>query len=418
MWGLIRISMADLIQYSLDTFTDFRRFEQLALEVLHHEGYEGLHAIGGIADDGIDAEQVKYFRSTDERTVFQFTIQENTLAKTRQTVKRLAESKVTYKDLVIVTKREVENVGEIRRKLLKEQDAIVDVIDRRTFVKILGNKTNGLYNRFFANVESQLKDIGSSEIPLFTDASLSKLEQTLLKCSLLFSFNDGADFARRSLVDYTILASILDSPGTPTSIVKDLESSFKLRLQEIEVAQAIDRLKRKDYVRENRGKYIPSDHIQKSIGLQIDTVNRGTERFLTRIVEAWAALLSSPPTLAHVSSAKKNVKRALTAFFQLHGVDVISDFTNMTKKGILGLQNNQDLVRVLSTGFGTEMSSALVYSVGRALENPDSLDLAVIQGWLRAHVGAQIMGFDPRLNEFQVTRMRKKTCSTPQKLDR
>jgi hypothetical protein len=46
-----------LINIALDNYTDFRKFEELATTILNDDGYNNIIAVGGIGDDGIDAEE-------------------------------------------------------------------------------------------------------------------------------------------------------------------------------------------------------------------------------------------------------------------------------------------------------------------------------------------------------------------------
>ena len=91
----------DLFEIALDYFTDFKKFEQLAAEIVVQEGHGNITVIGGIDDEGIDAQQVKYFTDENKTTIFQFTIQENIGSKINDTMQKSATSWATISGRVI-----------------------------------------------------------------------------------------------------------------------------------------------------------------------------------------------------------------------------------------------------------------------------------------------------------------------------
>lgn len=53
--------MSHIINIALGVYTDFRKFEELATTILNDDGYSTITAVGDIGDDGIDAEENKFF---------------------------------------------------------------------------------------------------------------------------------------------------------------------------------------------------------------------------------------------------------------------------------------------------------------------------------------------------------------------
>jgi len=66
--------MSNIINIALDTYTDFRKFEELATVILNDDGFNNIIAIGGIGDDGVDAYETKYFNDGREKTIFQYSL--------------------------------------------------------------------------------------------------------------------------------------------------------------------------------------------------------------------------------------------------------------------------------------------------------------------------------------------------------
>ena len=78
-----------IIEIALDKYTDYNKFEELATRILNDEGYDKIHAIGGIADEGMDAEQVKHYQDSTERTVFQYSLDKRNKQKIIDTIEKL-----------------------------------------------------------------------------------------------------------------------------------------------------------------------------------------------------------------------------------------------------------------------------------------------------------------------------------------
>ena len=67
----------DIIELSLLHFTDFKKFEDLATELMKREGFSSIHQICGIGDDGIDAKKVQYYQDETTKCVLQYSLQKD-----------------------------------------------------------------------------------------------------------------------------------------------------------------------------------------------------------------------------------------------------------------------------------------------------------------------------------------------------
>ena len=76
----------DLVEIALDKYTDFNMFERLANEIMYSIGYSSIIPLGGVADEGQDAIDVKHYTGAGTvKTVFQYSLQEGVASKTIDT---------------------------------------------------------------------------------------------------------------------------------------------------------------------------------------------------------------------------------------------------------------------------------------------------------------------------------------------
>ena len=96
-------SSLDFMMNFLESDTDFLKFENVALEVMHLCGYNEIKPFGGFKDKGIDATLVKFFDGKlKERTIFQFSMEICTQNKVEKTLKKLEENNIEYTNRLIV----------------------------------------------------------------------------------------------------------------------------------------------------------------------------------------------------------------------------------------------------------------------------------------------------------------------------
>ncbi len=148
-----------IVEYALNHYTDFKKFEDLATRILTDEGYDNIHAIGGIDDKGKDAEETKHFIDGTERTIFQYSLDKQNKEKIIETIEKLYSNSIKFESLVFVTLNQINNVEriktDIRKKYKNKFD--IDIIERRTIVPRLTANENHLFNIFFPNFKAQME---------------------------------------------------------------------------------------------------------------------------------------------------------------------------------------------------------------------------------------------------------------------
>ena len=161
----------DIIELALLHYTDFTKFEDLANEMMALEGFTNIRKIGGIGDDGIDAEQISHYQSDTNTTVFQYSLQDNVTSKISATIKKLNDNKVEFSELYVVTNQRVNNKQDLRKKFRTNHGIILQIIDLSDLKTYLGSR-NDIFNRYFPNIDAQLESLRHRK-DIFTEENLT-----------------------------------------------------------------------------------------------------------------------------------------------------------------------------------------------------------------------------------------------------
>jgi hypothetical protein len=399
--------MSDIIEYALERYTDFTKFERLANTVLQEEMYAPVRPVGGIDDDGIDAEVVKYFKDAEERQVFQYTIQKNLTSKISDTIKKIKENKIKAKELIVVTPNSVTNIQHHRRKARKEHGFSLEIIERETFMKVLGQSENGIFKRFFPDIKGQLETDLVRGTSAFSVSSDDSLENTMLKCSLLFSFNPRAIQARKSLFDHAVFALILDSPGKPKEELRSIfAEKYGRAVPAGELDASLARLRKEKRI--NKGEpIVPTAQASTEILGNLARVNQSAEKLISAIVRKTKKDYGKRVDAALETALTQNIKNSLSAYFRLYGLEYARDVDAAVMK--FGFSSNDDLIALAKHKLPEQAGHALVFAIGDTIKKPTDEEAETLANWSKAFIGVQIMGLDPKLSEFQVSAVAKKT---------
>ena len=401
--------MADIIEYALDRYTDFKKFETIATQVLTLEGFSNIIPIGGIDDEGIDAEIVTYYEDEIQKTVFQYTIQENISSKISDTISTLEENSIEYSNLIFVTKNQVNNIGALKTKARKDHKKSIEIYDRRFFIKHLQTES-GLFQRYFPDIKAQLNSqLLSSHTAFSSDDSKDVLEATLLKCSLLFTFNTSVDPVRKDLFDYTFLALIVSSEKeiAKTDLIEKFNEKFGRKLNVNEIDAVIERLKKKKLVDFTGDKIVSTELAREKLEGNVSRINSSSEAIIDDIISNGQEIFTDKVDHKSLGICRNNIKKSLSAYFSLYGLEYTDSAHTVGKN--FGFDDNPDLIKIISKDLAPKFSEAIIYSTGEILKKPSEEQALILTGWAKAYLGVQIMGLDPKLNNIQSTQLAKKT---------
>lgn len=400
--------MSYIINIALDTYTDFKKFEELATTILNDDGYNSIIAIGGVGDDGVDAEQNKYFKDSTERTIFQYSLDKSPKQKTINTIEKLRCNGVRFNNLVYVTTMIINNIGVIKADIRKKYGSgfSVEIIERTTIISRLQRDNDKLFKRYFPDIKSQLSTLNESET-YFNDHLKDSFQASLLKCSLLFTFNPDAQATRKDMFDRLILSVVVTQKGVLVSEIKSfLKSQYSRDVPEDQIKSSIERLKKDKLVSENDGRISTTVKTTEVIEGNVLGINNETEALIEDIIEKVKLSASRSIDVATLSKIKLNIKESLTLYFRLHGLDCV----NNNKMFNINIGTNEDLIKITkANGLSNELGDLLVYAIGDTLKNPTEKQADILFKWAKAFIGLQILNLDPTLKEFQKTTFAQKT---------
>lgn len=400
--------MSHIINIALDTYTDFRKFEELATAILDDDGYSGIIAVGGIGDDGVDAEENKYFKDSSEKTIFQYSLDKSPKQKIVNTIEKLKSNRIEFNNLVYVTPVQINNVGDIKADVRKKYNNSfsIEIVERTTIISRLQKNNDKLFKRYFPDIKAQLASLIESET-YFNGSSKDSFQSSLLKCSLLFTFNPEAQTTRKDMFDKLILSVVVSHKEVLISEIKSfLKKQYSRDIPEDQIKSSLERLKKDKLVSENDGKILTTTKTTEVIEGNVLGINKETEALIEDIVEKVRKTTSKAIDTATLSKIKSNVKESLSAYFRLHGLDCV----NNNKISTTNIDTNEDLIKITKgNGLANELGDLLVYAIGDTLKNPTEKQADILFKWAKAFIGLQILNLDPTLKEFQKTTFAQKT---------
>lgn len=400
--------MSHIINIALDTYTDFRKFEELATAILDDDGYSGIIAIGGIGDDGVDAEENKYFKDSSEKTIFQYSLDKSPKQKIVNTIEKLKSNRIEFNNLVYVTPVQINNVGDIKADVRKKYNNSfsIEIVERTTIISRLQKNNDKLFKRYFPDIKAQLASLIESET-YFNGSSKDSFQSSLLKCSLLFTFNPEAQTTRKDMFDKLILSVVVSQKEVLISEIKSfLKKQYSRDIPEDQIKSSLERLKKDKLVSENDGKILTTTKTTEVIEGNILGINKETEALIEDIVEKVRKTTSKSIDSTTIFKIKSNIKESLSAYFRLHGLDCV----NKNKISTTNIDTNEDLIKITkSNGLSNELGDLLVYALGDTLKNPTEQQAEILFKWAKAFIGLQILNLDPTLKEFQKTTFAQKT---------
>lgn len=397
----------DIIELSLLNFTDFKKFEDLATELMKMEGFSSIHQIGGIGDDGIDAEQVNHYQDASTKCVFQYSLQKDVSSKVTATIKKLKENDIEFDELYIVTNQQVNNKQDIRKKVRENHRVALQIFDLSELKVHLG--TNELlFNRYFPNIDAQLDSL-KNKPNIFSEDSADLLEKSMLKCSLIFSFPDKKKerHQRNHLFYQTILSVIATSNEGKTK--KEICSFFLDKYNRIinpkDVDEAIAFLINEDWVHKETDKFRATNKVARAMSTGVADIERKTNDLIDGII----ASVASHCAPEKVSKEKEivivnNIKQVLNTYFRLYGAECCGEF-NVEAEDVI----HSDLLKIATKNLNENLAEWVVYFLGQLFNRPDKEQRETLSLWAKCFMGMQLMKLDPLMSEFQLDKLRNKT---------
>ena len=253
----------DIIAYALEHYTDHVNFERLASEVMREEGYPNIEPLVSSGDKGRDAIEEKLYQCKRKvTTIFQYTLERNVRSKIKKTIKRLEKENIEYAELVLVTSKKIgAKKLDIAANIMNEYEIIVKIQDKETLRNRLSNLKNGIFNRYFPDIERQL-DVIKKSSPYLSDENTTDLEDRLLVVASSLSYSDNVDDLKASIIDFHIISILIEKhPDTLSDdkIKAFLQKIFQSNYPENDIIESsISRLHEKKLITNKEDKWLAS----------------------------------------------------------------------------------------------------------------------------------------------------------------
>jgi len=404
----------DIIEIALDNMSDHKDFEKLASEIMRDEGYPNIKPLGEVADEGADAVQESYYISEDvNRVVFQYTLQEYLPGKIVNTIIKLRKAGIDFNELVVVTSRVIstERQASMKRDMRKDHGISVNIFERKTLVNRLSKRENGIFVRHFADIRSQLEVFGSKKRTDYED--FSALERSLLSASIAFTFNEDAPRARKSVLDYLLLA-LISTATSKSMTIDDLNALYsksvgngKLEVSQIEAS--LERLVSQDLVVRNLQHFQSTEKARELMAGSTIKASEATSSLIMDVIEEMCKVSGKKISSSDQKNIAINTRGILVKLYRLFGIDMANHVLQQSGKSTITLDSyDEEILKTAKQNLPKEIGELLISVLSQILSNPSDEQALTLVNWSLAYLGAEIMNLDPNLAAFQAGRFKQK----------
>lgn len=404
----------DIVEIALDSITDSSAFEALASEIMRNEGYPNIRPLGGVGDLGQDATADPLFVSEGRlRVVFQYTLQEHLAAKIEDTITRLDAAGIQYSQLVLVTPRLVgaKRQEELIRDIRVNYGVELKICDRRTIHNRLADFSNGIYHRFFPDIERQIANLRGLKPNISYDSH--PLQMAMLKTSIAFTFGARANRARKSIFDKLVLAIVYNHIENGITL-NDLHNEFLSvlgipRPEESQLKASLDRLAAEGLVENVGGAYQATKIAEELVACSTVQSNQATDTLIADIVGTISRDTEQKFSDNLVRLMDRNIRDVLVQLFRLLGIEIANQMLSGLQPGAVYLENSDTLIQAARRDLPANLGDLIVAAVADMLNGPTLDQAATLSNWSLAYLGIAIMNLDPQLRELQATHIAQKT---------
>jgi hypothetical protein len=405
----------DVVQIALSSMTDATEFERLASEVMRSEGYRDIQPLGGTADRCQDARDTGFLHATAPTpTVFQYSLQEDVGAKLQATGKCLIDAGVDYLQLVYVTTRSLPSgrVLKLEEDYFRDFQRRLKIYDQKTLINRLSDYQNGLFNRHFPNIESQLADIARSR-PRLAPTDASAMELNRLRASLAYTFSPVSHAARRDVLDQLALSVLADCVGThldTESLTHRIREAIpSIVVERSMVDAACNRLARRGDIESTAEGVSASPAAVERFAATITGVDDITSNLLDEVVDIVAEVASHTLSEADRERVRQNARGVFVALFELFGVELTNKVLAQRPTAPVFFEGTQHLVAIAERNVSASVGRAVVDVLANVIHSPTSDQAKALELWAKAYLALAVLNLDPGLKELQQSRLRTKT---------
>jgi len=404
----------DIIDFALDKFTDYTKFEQLASEILRNEGYPNIKPLGGVYDYGQDAIVENLYQNAAERIVFQFSIEKKTYKKIIDTIDKLKTNEVQFSFVVYVTtiKLTTKEILDLKKESMTRFNIKLEIFERGTLHNRLSDSSNKIFLRYFPDVEKQILAFRSD----FSSMNLTggkKLETEMIKTSLAFVFNASSHSVRKSIFDNIIIAILHEAYPLPlkSEEIKDkINKELNIVLADNgQIDSSLHRLCETKFIDCDIDKYCLKKQKHKEIEFSSESILSMAEVLVDDITAMAIDSYGSKVSDDTERRLKRNTREVLSLYFSAYGTEIS---TNLINDNTLN-DNFQDFgptaLDTCMRDIDSSLGNVLFSSIGSVIAAPTREQIESFYYWMMAYVGKSIINVDPNLKEFQLKKFSLKT---------
>ncbi len=405
--------MLDIVEIALSKYTDYKGFERLACEIARNEGYPNIQPLGGVHDGGKDGEQnpLFYAQGKRQRIIFQISIEDDAINKVRRTLKRLVERNEKFDTLVYITSRTVTTIkqDEIKLKMRKEFDVPIEIISRETIVSRLSDYSNGMFNRFFPNIDAQINDLRQQKA-----ASPGEItEAALLRTALTLNFGDSSQAAHDVTFDHLVLAVLSHSyPTTLTHdevIVEMKKICTACEYSSDSIRDAFERLSQKGFIHVEDNKARASKSVMDSGDMSIIRSESALDSLVDDIINTMSEECEKSIDPLQDGLLRRNCREILIDFLRVFGREMINiasveDAASPVFAGLI-----PEIVSKAKRDVPDDKGNLLVACMAEVVGKPNRDQACQISSLSLSYVGAAILRLDPLLQELSAQKLANKT---------
>ena len=405
-----RLPMVDIVEIALDTISDFSDFEKLACEVLRHQGCIGIQRLGGFADSGQDAvEECFYYRSRKRtRKVFQITTQKTIETKLKDTIKRLEETETEFTHFCLVTSRDLTTARiQTLTQIADELDAPLTVFDRKTFVQVLSEFSNGIFNRHFPDIDKQLRIARQADNQETID------HEQPLRLAMVFTGITEADRARQSVIRELALALLVSIGSTPVTSEELVAKHHELlpsadSLQIAQVKKALDYWIPHGMIKRKNGAFEPTEAAFKRARVAEMHWDRHRVVLASDVADAMENITDGELGSTVRNIVERNVADAISELFRVSGLEVSFQLLGNRNRRNANVQGHETFNSKIRKDLSKPIGELATACLGDILSTPNDEQAQALSTIAYGYMGASLVQVDPAVREFQETRIRKK----------
>lgn len=402
-------SSLDFMMNFLESDTDFLKFENVALEVMHLCGYNEIKPFGGFKDKGIDATLVKFFDGKlKERTIFQFSMEICTQNKVEKTLKKLEENNIEYTHFVYVTSKRVSSTEKIKiEDEAKKYKVSAECFDQKTLCFHLSKNNSALWLKYYPDPIKMLLEKKPEENFLNTNEQHKK---EILKASiLLFEQNKNQDTNNSFIKNFIIsfCASNATSPVSLETISDSLGDKFKIKvdselLQEI----VLDLVKEKILAKSNYDFVIAKDVAERYIFVSSSIENKINGigyKIISKIDAIGSEILSD----ADRGKIINITREYLLEILKRYSIDIVSSVYNDSDAP--PSYNHADIEKLDSIlQLDPKVRKIFILATSDVLSSGDADIVEVIYILAMSYTSMYALGINPYLHEFYNSKLNGK----------